>query len=95
MDERTRYEDAKRHVGELKEFYQHLVTYIVINAFFIVINRLTCPGYNWFVWPLLGWGIGLVLHGLTVLGWFWGKSSEERKIKEIMDKDGPTRGSRT
>ncbi len=93
MDEQTRYEDAKRHVGELKEFYQHLLTYVVINAFLIVVNRLTSPGYNWFIWPLLGWGIGLVLHALTVFGGFWGKSWEERKIKQIMDKGGPTGGS--
>jgi hypothetical protein len=95
MDEQTRYEDAKKRVGEIKDFYQHLVTYVVINAFLFVINRLTSPGYNWFVWPLLGWGIGLVLHALTVFGWFWGKSWEDRKIKEIMDKDAQRPGSRT
>ena len=95
MDERTRYEDARKHVGELRAFYQHLVTYIVINAFLIFVNRLTFPGYNWFIWPLLGWGIGLVLHALTVFGCFWGKSWEERKIKEIMDKGRPTGVSRS
>ena len=87
MDEQARYEDAKKRVGKLKEFYQHLVAYLVINAFLIVLNRLTSPGHNWFIWPLLGWGLGLALHALTVFGRFWGKSWEERKIKEIMDKD--------
>lgn len=94
MDDQNRYEDAKKRVGELKEFYQHLLTYLVVNAFLIVVNRLTSPGYNWFIWPLLGWGIGLILHALTVFGHFWGKSWEERKIKEIMERDARAGGRR-
>ena len=87
MDEQTKYEDAKKRVNEIKEFYQHLVVYVLVNAFLFTVNKLTSPGHNWFIWPLLGWGLGLVLHALTVFGALWGSGWEERKIKEIMDRD--------
>lgn len=90
MDEQARYEQAKKRAAEIRDFYQHLITYLVVNAALFVINILTSPGYYWFVWPLAGWGIGVALHAVTVFGGFMGKSWEERKIKEIMEKDRPS-----
>ena len=87
MDEQARYEEAKKRVAELRDFYQHLVVYAVVNAILFTINILTSPRYYWFFWPLLGWGIGIVFHALSTFGAFWGKSWEERKIRELMDRD--------
>lgn len=87
MDEQSKYQEAKQRVEEIKGFYFHLITYILINAVLIVINLLTSPEYLWFIWPLIGWGIGLVIHAFSVFSCFLGKSWEERKIKEIMEKD--------
>jgi len=92
MDERERYEEARKRVEELKGFYVHLCVYVIINAFLFFLNQLTSPGQYWFYWPLLGWGVGVALHALTTFGGVWGKSWEERKIKEIMEKDGRPRG---
>ena len=90
MDEQTRYQEAKKRVEEIKGFYFHLVTYFLVNAFLTVINLLTSPEYLWFIWPLMGWSIGLIIHGFSVFGGLWGKSWEERKIKEIMEKEKRT-----
>jgi len=87
MDEQAGYEEAKKRVSEIREFYQHLTVYLVINAALVLINLLSSPGYLWFVWPLLGWGIGVALHGLMAFGGFWGRAWEERKIAEILGKD--------
>jgi len=87
MDDQMRYEAAKKRVEELRDFYQHLAIYILINAVLIIINLLTSRNYLWFVWPLLGWGIGVAFHALSVYGEFWGAGWQERKIKEIMEKD--------
>jgi uncharacterized membrane protein len=89
MDEQARYEEAKKRVEEIKGFYLHLVSYIVVNLVLLAINLLTSPEHLWFFWPLAGWGIGLVLHAFTVFSGLWGKSWEERKIKEIMEKNKP------
>ena len=72
---------------EIKAFYFHIITYILVNAVLVVINLLTSPEHLWFVWSIIGWGVGLVIHGFSVFGNLLGKSWEERKIKEIMDKD--------
>lgn len=87
MDEQSRYQEAKKQVGDIKDFYIHLLTYLIANIFLIIVNLLTSPAYFWFIWPLLGWSIGLIIHGITVFGGLWGKSWEERKIKEIMEKN--------
>ena len=90
MDEQTRYEEAKKRVEVIRGFYLHVVGYLVVNVALVIINLLTSPEYLWFIWPLIGWGVGLVIHALSVFGGLWGKSWEERKIKEIMEKDKRT-----
>ena len=37
------------------------------------------------LWPALGWGVGIAFHAISVFG--IGKSWEERKIRELMEKD--------
>lgn len=74
---------------ELRSFYSHFFIYLLINAFFFVIDMLTSPGRWWFYWPMLGWGIGLFVHfmGVFVIGRAFGKDWEEKKIRELMDRD--------
>jgi hypothetical protein len=47
-------------------FYSHLLTFVWVNALLFVINLQT-GGPWWCVWPLLGWGAGLVMHGQRAL----------------------------
>jgi hypothetical protein len=49
---------------------------------------MTSPGFYWFVFPMLGWGLGVAIHGFTIFG--IGKSWEERKIQELMNKEKNT-----
>ncbi len=83
-----RYERARKRVQEIKEFYAHVATYVLVNAFLVGIN-LWSGGYFWAIWPLIGWGIGLAAHGLSTFGiWnFFGPEWEERKICELMEKE--------
>ncbi|MBT8188621.1 MAG: 2TM domain-containing protein, partial [Croceitalea sp.] len=43
--------------------------------------------FLWVLFPALGWGIGLIAHGLNAFGYnpILGKDWEERKIKEFMN----------
>ena len=89
MDDK-RYEEAKRRVKELKDFYRNLMTYVAVNILLIVINLITSPDKLWFFWVTIFWGIGIVLHASRVFilkGKFLGKEWEEKKIKEMMDKE--------
>lgn len=65
MSEEEIYEEAKKRVKAKKDFYLHLAVYITINIFLIIIWAVTTPGgFPWFVFPLGGWGIGLLFHFL-------------------------------
>ena len=87
MTEDERYQQAKRRVERIKGFYGHVVIYLVVNTGLALINLLSGGGW-WFYWPLVGWGIGLVAHGVSVfwLEGFLGGDWEEKKIREIMEK---------
>ena len=87
--EGERYEMAKKRVEELRAFYSHLFVYLAVNAGLFLLNIITSPRHLWFYWPLIGWGIGLAIHGFSVFGTrkILGEDWEERKIKEIMEKE--------
>jgi hypothetical protein len=57
------WQAARRRLVARRDFGSHLVAYVVINAFLLLIWAITGAGYFWPVWVLAGWGIGLVLHG--------------------------------
>jgi hypothetical protein len=38
----------------------HLRAYIAVNVMLVAIWALTGAGYFWPIWPILGWGVGLV-----------------------------------
>lgn len=78
--------DARRQVYRLRNFYQHLVVFAVVNTGLAAINLIASPARLWFYWPLLGWGVWLVLHGFATFGrgrWL-GAEWEERKLQELM-----------
>ena len=84
-----RYEKAKKRVEELKDFYNHLVIYIVIITFLAVVNLLTAPGFWWFLFVAFFWGIGLVAHALSVFSrrGLFSKDWEDCKIREYMEEE--------
>ena len=88
MDD-EKYEEAKKRVKELAEFYRNFISYIFFNIILILINLVTSPDSLWFYWVTIFWGIGIALHAANVFilkGRFLGKKWEEKKIKEIMKK---------
>lgn len=59
---------ALTHVRKVKGFYIHLTQYLIVIPILAAINLLGYPSYLWFVWPALGWGLGVAAHGATVFG---------------------------
>jgi hypothetical protein len=49
-----------------KGFKSHLFTFLAINGFLVLLNLVVSPGYFWAIYPILGWGLGLLLHGMKV-----------------------------
>ena len=90
----NRYLRVKERVREMKKFYSSLMFYVVFIGFLAALNYYTNEwSYMWFLWAAFGWGIGLVFQAAKAFNWapFMDKSWEERKIKEIMEKEeGPS-----
>ncbi|MGB5236264.1 MAG: 2TM domain-containing protein [Flavobacteriaceae bacterium] len=83
-----RYQKAKEKVEAIKGFYGNLLAYCIVIPFLAWLNLRT-TGFPWVVFPMLGWGLGVVLHGMEVYGYnpLWGKRWEERKLKELMEQE--------
>ena len=89
MDEQHAYRRARERVEELKSFYSHLIVYVIVNAGLFLFNMLTAPDRLWFIFPLLGWGIGLAIHAFWVFAGsrLFSREWEEREIRRIMERE--------
>lgn len=79
---------AKDRVEKLKGFYGNLISYCCVIPVLIFINLKT-GGFQWFWFPMFGWGMGVIFHAFETFG--YGKSWEEKKIQEILNKDKQTK----
>ncbi len=52
---------AERKVG----FIRHALIYLMVMVALVLINNLTDASYQWWLWPALGWGIGVTAHFLS------------------------------
>ena len=59
-------EQAIRRIRAKREFRTHLMVYVAVNAVLVLIWSLTGAGYFWPMWPILGWGIAIGIHAVTV-----------------------------
>jgi hypothetical protein len=77
---------ARKRVREVKEFYNHLATYLLVNTLLVGIYLSTSSPTFWPFWPIAGWGIGLLSHWMSVFGLFGIGNSEweDRKVREMM-----------
>lgn len=82
------YRAALKRAEELQGFYTHLLVYLVVNAGLFLINVLTRDGDGdwWFYWPLAGWGIGVLIHGLTTFTGLFSEGWKARKAEEIYQR---------
>ncbi len=89
------YRRARKRVKEVRDFYGHLIVYLVVNAIFVVVDvadgnsgDTSFLGLNWAFFPLIGWGAFVAGHGLSV---FFGKRMgarwEERKMREYLEQE--------
>jgi hypothetical protein len=60
--ERLAHKRAAAKLG----WYIHAMVYVVVNLFIFAISVYAFGHRPWSVFPLLGWGVGLALHGVAV-----------------------------
>ena len=86
--EDKRYVKARERVQAIKGFYSNLLSYAIVIPVLAYINYRTTD-FPWVIFPMLGWGFGVLAHGMEAFGYspFTGRKWEERKIREFMEKE--------
>ena len=86
------YLKAQNKVKRIMGFYRHLLVYILVNIFLIVLisSKNDDPFFSFETFSTaFFWGLGLGFHALGVFGpdLVFGKSWEDRMMKKYMDKE--------
>jgi hypothetical protein len=63
-----------------QEFIGHLATYCAINFGLLLMDVVPDGRLNWVLWPVLGWGIGLLAHAASFL--FPGGQDHQTEFKK-------------
>jgi hypothetical protein len=87
MEQSPAYRTARRQVERKIGFLIHFTVYVAVNAGLILFNLLVVPSKIWAFWPLFGWGIGLLFHGLAVFLHAPGAAWKERMIENELKKN--------
>ncbi|WP_136657748.1 2TM domain-containing protein [Nitratireductor sp. XY-223] len=79
--------EAIEYVRDIKGFYSHLAIYVIAVIAMAVANLFVGTHYPWFLWPTLGWGLGVLSHGfsvfevLSLFGVDWEKRQVEKRLQ--------------
>lgn len=75
-------ERAVKRLKKRRDFYGHILVYSLVNTFLVVIWWVTSPdGFFWPVFPIVGWGIGVVMNAWDV---YYSEDLDEEKIAREM-----------
>jgi 2TM domain len=84
IDELTSLRDqAVESLKKKADFRVHLLSYVMVNTFLVIIWAVTGADFFWPVFPIAGWGIGVVFHAWDAYG--RGVPTEEQ-IRVEMDR---------
>ena len=61
----TERQQARKRVQARRDFSAHLMSYVVVNAFLIMVWAVTGAGYFWPIWVIGPWGAILLVQTLT------------------------------
>lgn len=91
MSEEELVKTARKRAEAKAGFWIHLGIYIVVNAFLAAQWWIITggSGFPWFLPVLLGWGIGIAAHFLSV---FAGKSYVDREAQKELERLRQQRG---
>ena len=70
---------ARRRAGAKMGWYIHASVYIIVNLLLAALSAMS--GRHWAVFPALGWGIGLAVHGAVVYLATGGAGLHERLVQ--------------
>ena len=72
---------ARRRASAKLGWYVHAAAFVLVNALLFAMSRYAFGTRPWSIYPLLGWGLGLVLHGVSVFLLGSGDGLRERIVQ--------------
>ena len=75
---------ARRRAGAKMGWYIHASVYLLVNLLLVALS--VGSGRHWAVFPALGWGIGLAIHGVFVFFLAGGSNLHERMVQAERDR---------
>jgi hypothetical protein len=75
----------KRKRRRQKSFLMHFSVYALVSAFLVALNIITTGlEIPWALFPLLGWGLGVAIHGAAFL---LGQEEDPEKLRQQMERE--------
>lgn len=80
---KSEYDLARKRVRAKKKFHKNLASYIIFSCFFIFLNLTSGTPHLWFIYPVLGWGIGIAMEYYKV---YVAPDLEDQAVEEEMQR---------
>lgn len=60
-------ERAIKRLKKRRDFYRHVLAYVLVNGFLVIVWVATgAEGTFWPIFPMVGWGIGVIMNAWDV-----------------------------
>ena len=83
---------ARRRAGAKLGWFVHALVFTLVNLAIFAMSRYGFGDRPWSVFPLLGWGLGLALHGVSVFVLGAGSGIRERMVQRERERLQRERG---
>ncbi|MCV0437074.1 MAG: 2TM domain-containing protein [Hydrogenophaga sp.] len=75
---------ARRRAGARMGWYVHALVFLAVNAMLAMISFSS--GRHWAIYPALGWGLGLLVHGVAVWVALGGGGLQQRLVAQERER---------
>jgi 2TM domain len=86
---------ARKRAGAKLGWYMHASIYVLVNLMLFLISYHAFGARRWSLFPVVGWGVGVALHGISVFALGAGSGLRERMVQKERDRlkgSGPDNG---
>jgi hypothetical protein len=77
---------ARKRAGAKLGWYLHATVFVVVNLGMIALSSFGFTRRPWTMAPVLGWGAGLILHGISVFILANGSPLRERLLQRERER---------
>lgn len=77
---------ARKRAGAKLGWYMHACIYVLVNATMLAMTYWGVGHRRWSIYPVLGWGLGLALHGISVFVLAKGSGLRERLVQQERER---------